>query len=296
MSENRDHHASRKNVLSILVVPNGETRKSRNYEVVPWHLAAGLLAAVALIVTFVLLVLIFTPVGSLVPISNPYLENKYGKELVSLSERMNGVMEQLVQLRSYNIKLRKALGEDVAETDSLAVGEDQTVLQEIPNTATSEAPGTVSPAVNVAQAEPEQNFHPSNPQPQGVPRIVFPAIMPVEGYTTRGYDPAHGHFGLDIAAKVGSLVCAAADGYVVFAGWTHDDGYQIILSHNDGFLTFYKHNETLLKSANEFVKRGEPIALLGNSGQTSSGPHVHFEIWKNGTPVDPKLYLLNYNL
>jgi murein DD-endopeptidase MepM/ murein hydrolase activator NlpD len=296
MSENREHHASRKNVFSILVVPNGETRRSRNYEVVPWHLAAGLVAAVVLIVSFVLLVLIFTPIGSLVPISNPYLENKYSKELIVLSQRMNGVMEQLVELRSYNIKLRKALGEDVAEDDSLAVGEDQAVAQEIPGAKNTDAANSVPPAVNIAQAEPEANFHPSNPQPEEAPKIVFPAMMPVEGYTTRGYDPAHGHFGLDIAAKMGSLVCAAADGYVVFSGWTHDDGYQIILSHNGGFLTFYKHNETLLKSPNEFVKRGEAIALLGNSGQTSSGPHLHFEIWKNGTPVDPKLYLLNYNL
>ena len=296
MSENSEHHASRKNVLSILVVPNGETRRSRNYEVAPWQIVAGLSAAIVVIVTSVLLILIYSPVGSLVPISNPFLENKYSKELVSLSQRMNGVMEQLVELRSYNIKLRRALGEDVSETDSAGVGMERTVPIQIAEDKTTEGASSATPNVNVAQAEAEPNYHPSIPQTEEAPRIVFPAMMPVEGYTTRGYDPAHGHVGLDIAAKVGSLVCAAADGYVVFSGWTHDDGYQIILSHDGGFLTFYKHNQTLLKSANVFVKRGEAIALLGNSGQTSSGPHVHFELWKNGTPVDPKLYLLNYNL
>lgn len=296
MSENREHHASRKNVLSILVVPNGETRRSRNYELAPWQLVAGISAAIVLVVSCVLLVLIYTPVGSLVPISNPYLENKYGKELVSLSQRMNGVMEQLVELRLYNIKLRRALGEDVADEDSTEGNAENASPAQVTETKAPEIESKPTAAVSVAQTEAEPNYHPSNPQPEDAPRIVFPAVMPVEGYTTRGYDPAHGHFGLDIAAKMGSLVCAAADGYVVFSGWTHDDGYQIILSHNGGFLTFYKHNETLLKSANVFVKRGEPIALLGNSGQTSSGPHVHFEIWKNGTPVDPKLYLLNYNL
>jgi murein DD-endopeptidase MepM/ murein hydrolase activator NlpD len=296
MSENRDHHASRKNVLSILVVPNGETRRSRNYEVAPWKLAAGLSGAVVLIIACVLLILIYTPVGSLVPISNPYLENKYGKELVSLSQRMNGVMEQLVELRSYNIKLRRALGENIPENDSTEAEAENVVPVQSAEPKSTTVADNNAPVVNAAQPIAETNYHPSNPQPEPEPRIVFPAMMPVEGYTTRGYDPAHGHFGLDIAAKMGSLVCAAADGYVVFSGWTHDDGYQIILSHNGGFLTFYKHNETLLKPANVFVKRGEPIALLGNSGQTSSGPHVHFEIWKNGTPVDPKLYLLNYNL
>ena len=296
MSQDREHHASRKNVLSILVVPNGETRKSRNYEVAPWQLIAGLSGAVVLIVASVLLILIYTPVGSLVPISNPYLENKYGKELVNLSQRMNGVMEQLVELRSYNVKLRRALGENIPASDSAEAEVKNMVPLQSPEPKTVAAASNNVPAQNASQPAAATNYHPSNPQPEPEPRIVFPAMMPVEGYTTRGYDPAHGHFGLDIAAKMGSLVCAAADGYVVFSGWTHDDGYQIILSHNGGFLTFYKHNETLLKPANVFVKRGEPIALLGNSGQTSSGPHVHFEIWKNGTPVDPKLYLLNYNL
>ncbi|MEP0823554.1 MAG: M23 family metallopeptidase, partial [Ignavibacterium sp.] len=113
---------------------------------------------------------------------------------------------------------------------------------------------------------------------------------------TRGFEPGQRHFGLDIAGTLGTPVNAAADGYVVFAGWTVDEGYVMILSHTDGFLTFYKHNQTLLKGANVFVKRGEPIALLGNSGRMSSGPHLHFEIWKDGTPVDPSLYLLNLYL
>lgn len=296
MPENREHHASRKNVYSILVVPNGETRRSKNYEVAPWQLLTGVSSAFVLIVAAILLVLIYTPVGSLVPISNPYLENKYSKELVSLSQRMNNVMEQLVELRSYNVKLRRALGENIPDSGSVEADPEKALPVQNAEQQPTEVAANTAPQSTAVPPEEETNFHPSNPQPEAGPRIVFPAMMPVEGYTTRGYEPARGHFGLDIAAKMGSLVCAAADGYVVFSGWTHDDGYQIIVSHSDGFLTFYKHNETLLKPANVFVKRGETIALLGNSGQTSSGPHVHFEIWKNGAPVDPKLYLLNYNL
>ncbi len=86
---------------------------------------------------------------------------------------------------------------------------------------------------------------------------------------------------------------AAADGYVVFAGWTQDDGNTIIVSHAGGFLSFYKHNHSLLKAAGMFVRRGEPIAGLGNTGETSLGPHLHFEVWKDGSPKDPAVYLLN---
>ncbi len=298
MSENREHHASRKNVYSILVVPNGETRRSKNYEIAPWQIITGLSSALVFIVVAILFVLVYTPVGSLVPVSNPYLENKYGKELVSLSKRMNDVMGQLVELRSYNIKLRRALGENVPDSDSVDTSaEIQATATDAREEETSEGTSNATPPMAQVQTQTQDqpNYHVSNPGMEPTPRVVFPALMPVEGYTTRGYEPAKGHVGLDIAGKVGSLVCAAADGYVVFSGWTHDDGYQIILSHNNGFLTFYKHNEALLKPANVFVKRGEAIALLGSSGQTSSGPHLHFEIWKDGKPVDPKLYLLNYN-
>ncbi len=256
MAENREHHKTKKNAFSILVVPNGDTGKSKNFQLAPGHLAAGLVVGILLVVSSVLLVLIYTPVGSWIPISNPYLENKYSKELVSLSERMTSVMQQLVELRTYNIKLRRALGEDVAATDSGTVTQQNVRNQKREKTQTAPAPEETAQETAPQASDVAANYHPPIPEGEGAPKIVFPAMMPTEGYTTRGYDPGHGHFGLDIAAKVGSLVTAAADGYVVFSGWTHDDGYQVILSHDGGFLTFYKHNQTLLKPANVFVKRG----------------------------------------
>ena len=125
--------------------------------------------------------------------------------------------------------------------------------------------------------------------------MVFPVVLPAEGYLTRGFDPAVRHYGVDIAGNVGSPVHAAADGHVVFAGWTIEDGNEIIISHPGGFLTFYKHNQSLLAVMNASVRRGDLIALLGNTGETSAGPHVHFEIWKDGVPVDPANYVLNLN-
>jgi murein DD-endopeptidase MepM/ murein hydrolase activator NlpD len=117
--------------------------------------------------------------------------------------------------------------------------------------------------------------------------------MPADGYISRGYEPELGHYGIDLIGRVGSPIKAAAEGHVVFAGWTPEDGNTIILSHAGGFLSFYKHNHTLLKTAGVFVRRGEQIATLGNTGETSLGPHVHFEVWKDGSPKDPSHYLLN---
>lgn len=252
--------------------------------------------ALAVIIGAVLTVIVYTRVGALLPITNPELENRYNRELISLYNEVAHMKEQLLELGSYNVKLRKALGENVALTDSGVVNLDKPKSNEPQTSRIAEK------AEQVVRLYEQKALEYSTQQvveksAEGVKtRVNLPAILPTVGYITRSYEPARRHFGLDIAAKSGTLVNAAADGFVVFSGWTHDDGHMVIISHSNGFLTFYKHNQSLLKASNTFVKRGEPIALLGNSGRTSSGPHLHFEIWKDGTPVDPSLYVLNLNI
>ena len=207
---------------------------------------------------------------------------------------MTSLMEQLVELRTYNIKLRRAMGENVAVSDS-------GIVKTIPRTAGTEKNKIVREEQAAAKVQPlmspEQQMIPARSiklETDAKITVSFPAILPTEGYMTRGFEPEHNHFGLDIAGKTGNLIVAAADGNIVFSGWTYDDGYIVIVSHASGFMSFYKHNQSLLKSSGSFVRRGEPIAILGNSGTTSSGPHLHFEIWKDGVPVDPSIYLINF--
>lgn len=121
--------------------------------------------------------------------------------------------------------------------------------------------------------------------------IVFPAPSPVEGVVTRGLDARIGHWGIDIAAPEGSLVGAIADGFVVFADWTQEGGYTIVLQHARNFLSVYKHNQRLLRRLGERVRAGETIALSGRSGMITTGPHLHLELWHEGIPLDPLPYL-----
>ncbi len=127
----------------------------------------------------------------------------------------------------------------------------------------------------------------------------IPSLLPVRGYITKRYlsgKDAKGriHYGIDIAAKLKSIIRASASGIVIFSNWTYEYGNSIIIDHLNGYLTFYKHNHKLLVSEGEFVTQGMAIALLGNSGE-SSAPHLHFEIWKNGKPVNPEKLILNLN-
>ena len=119
-------------------------------------------------------------------------------------------------------------------------------------------------------------------------------IYPTTGFISRGFMPGIGHMGIDFVAKVGTPVYATASGYVIFAAYTVRDGYMIILSHPGGYISVYKHCSVLLKKARDVVLEGEIIALSGNTGELTTGPHLHFEIWKDGKPIDPKNLLKNY--
>ncbi len=128
----------------------------------------------------------------------------------------------------------------------------------------------------------------------------IPTYLPVAGVLTNKFSESDGvdsklnHYGIDIAAPRGSFVRAAGDGIVLFAGWTQNLGNMIILYHGNGFFTYYGHNQRLLVQRNDVVRKGENIALLGSSGD-SSAPHLHFEMWKDGIPLNPVDYILAFS-
>ena len=100
------------------------------------------------------------------------------------------------------------------------------------------------------------------------------------------------HFGIDILAPKNTPVKAVLDGYVFMSDWTLETGYTLGIQHDNNVVSFYKHNSALLKKIGEFVSAGEALAIIGNSGTLSNGPHLHFELWHNGKPVDPASYVI----
>lgn len=117
-------------------------------------------------------------------------------------------------------------------------------------------------------------------------------FTPIKGLVTNAFDLKEEHLGIDIVAKENEVIKCAQDGIVIFAEWTAETGYVMIIQHAEKFISVYKHNSALLKSQGEEVNSGEPIAIIGNSGELSSGPHLHFELWYNGYAVDPQEYIL----
>jgi murein DD-endopeptidase MepM/ murein hydrolase activator NlpD len=123
----------------------------------------------------------------------------------------------------------------------------------------------------------------------GVAGLLF--FPPLNGMVTGKHDVSNRHFGVDIVGKPNSRISAALDGTVIFAGWTIDTGYVIYIQHQQNLVTIYRHNAELLKIQGDKVRAGEAIAIMGNSGKVTTGPHLHFEMWLNGISVNPEDYI-----
>jgi murein DD-endopeptidase MepM/ murein hydrolase activator NlpD len=125
---------------------------------------------------------------------------------------------------------------------------------------------------------------------KGISSYFF--FTPLKGLVTSKFSAKDNHFGVDIVAPKNEVVKAALDGVVVLATWTSETGHVIQIQHENNILSVYKHNSVRLKKEGEFVKAGEAIAIIGESGELSSGPHLHFELWYNGKPLNPEDYIL----
>ena len=116
-------------------------------------------------------------------------------------------------------------------------------------------------------------------------------FSPIKGLITNNFNPRENHLGVDVVAKKNEVVKSCQDGIVVFSEWTSETGHTLIIQHHGDFISVYKHNSSLLKQQGENVKAGEPVAIIGNSGELTTGPHLHFELWYDGNPVNPENYI-----
>lgn len=118
--------------------------------------------------------------------------------------------------------------------------------------------------------------------------VLFP---PVNGTISEGYDLKTKHYAVDVVVAKDTPVKATADGTVIFAEWTSETGYVVLLEHSQELISVYKHNSSLTKQQGDLVKAGEVIAMAGNTGEYTTGPHLHFELWSKGYPVNPTNFI-----
>ena len=118
--------------------------------------------------------------------------------------------------------------------------------------------------------------------------LFFP---PVKGVVTNTFNMQQDHYGIDLVAAPNEPVLSVADGTIILSAWTLETGYVIQIQHSNNLISVYKHNSKLLKKQGTRVKAGETIAIIGNSGELTTGPHLHFELWYNGNPIEPEKFI-----
>lgn len=133
-------------------------------------------------------------------------------------------------------------------------------------------------------------FSASNRIDEKLNGVLF--FSPLKGEITNRFDLKKGHYGIDVIASNNEAVKAILNGTVVYADWTPENGHVIQLQHAQNLVSIYKHNSFLLKKTGDLVKAGDAVAIVGNSGELSTGPHLHFELWHNGIPLDPEKFVV----
>jgi murein DD-endopeptidase MepM/ murein hydrolase activator NlpD len=234
-----------------------------------------------LLVALTIVFIAFTPIKEYIPgYSSTALKLKAAK----LTFETDSLKIKLSILENFTRSIKPVLtGELVPETiDSLRLESIQKVIDERKLDATK-ADSIFREKVESKDRFPIQNNTTSNI------KIVF--FAPLTGFISQKFDPNSKHFAIDIVAKTGSPIKAIADGTVIFSGWTTETGYVILLKHPNNYISVYKHNGNLLKQQGDFVESGEAIASVGSSGELTTGPHLHFELWSDGYAVNPENYI-----
>lgn len=235
------------------------------------------------LVAFTTFIIIMTPIRNYLP---GYLDVEVRKEIVQNALRADS-LERMIEIQ--NLYLKNVTGiisgtielDSIREIDSLArVDADF----EIPRSPEEEE------YVKNFEQEEKYNLTVLNTNPLPMDGLFF--YKPVNGVISSHYQADIHHFGVDIAAASKESVLATLDGTVMYAGYDPNQGNVIQLQHKNGFVSVYKHNELLLKEPGEQVVAGEAIALVGNTGKLSTGPHLHFELWYNGKPVNPEDFIV----
>jgi len=221
------------------------------------------------------------------------------QRLLKDNQRIYLLASQFEEIVNQHEKVLKALGVDGFRSNTASVKSlDLSGFrpQDVPRPS-AESPTAVKPNIKRIVGSSSFIAHKKTRLHDYTPNL--PTFLPVEGYLTADFEP-HGwligrrHPGIDIAARRGKVIRAAGGGMIVFAGWTARYGNMVIINHGNNIFSYYAHNKKLLVQDKAYVKKGDPIALLGNTGSSSTGPHLHFEIWRDGQPVNPREYLLAF--
>ena len=241
-----------------------------------------LLSAVTIIFLIASLIIAFTPLRNYLP---GYMNTEVREQIVQNALRADSLQQMLDRQRMYVMNIQDIIRgtikvDSIHSIDSLTVVRSEELMER-----------TQAEDDFRKQYEETERYNLTTiDNAPAVTGLIF--FRPTRGMISAGFDANKKHFGIDIAASPNESVLATLDGTVIMATYTADTGYVIQVQHNQNLVSVYKHCGSLLKKVGDTVKAGEAIALVGNTGGKTTGPHLHFEIWNKGRALDPTKYIV----
>ncbi len=249
----------------------------------PATLIIGVAAITIVMTTLVISLVAFTPLREYIPGYGDVTERK---QILQLNLKADS-LEQILETRDqYLTSILNVMNEKV-ETKSDKPKKDTTGRLAKVNT---------NPSGNDLEFRSEYEKNKNNNissvagfKPAGLAGLVF--FTPVTGLVTTSFDLSEEHYGVDLVTRPDENIKSTLDGTIIFTGFSAGDGNILHIQHNNNLISIYKHCSVLLKTVGERVRAGEVISVVGNSGEKSNGPHLHFELWYNGTPINPQEFV-----
>tara|TARA_B110000977_G_C11010719_1_gene467572 strand:- start:644 stop:1420 length:777 start_codon:yes stop_codon:yes gene_type:complete len=249
-----------------------------------FQILTRILTALFLIATLTTLLIAYTPLREFIPgYSPPHLS----KDLVHLSIKTDSLLADLRIKEQKQFMLEKILKGEFVD-DSLF--SDSIIIS---NIKSSDLNASLKDSLFREAIEREDRFNvlsEETEKPTTLQNIAFYA--PIRGMISDKFDIQKEHYGIDVVAPKNEAIKASLPGTVILSSWTTETGYTIAIQHENDLISFYKHNSVLLKRIGETVLAGDVIAIIGNSGELSTGPHLHFELWHKGKAINPEHHIL----
>ena len=266
-----------------LVVLNEDTFEER-FAVKLTRLNVFFLTSLAaiILVTLTTLLIVFTPLREYIP---GYSSAALQKQALKLDTKTDSLMKTINMNDAYINSLKRVLR---GEVSTVVINKDSIFKAAQVDTDILELNRSKADSLLREKVRNEDKYNLFETASTVKDFVFFP---PVKGSISSKFDLNEKHFAVDIVIPINTPVKATSDGRVLFASWTSDAGYVIIIDHGDELISVYKHNSSLTKSQGDFVKAREVIAISGASGELSTGPHLHFELWSNGIPLNPTNFI-----
>ena len=241
-----------------------------------------ILASVLLVSAFVIsfCIIVYSPLNKHLPGKSSELVQK---ELVTLALKSDSLASALSISSLYLSNI-----ESIIKGDSISFEYLDDSLNKIDNSEVKFFKSKEDSLLRIRVEREDQSSINLNSQRKRKQFLFFP---PIEGFISDSFNLKTNHYGIDLVAKTGAKIKSIGEGTVVVSDWNPQTGYVLGIQHSENFISFYKHCSVLLKNVGDIITTGENIAIIGNSGELSSGPHLHFELWKSGVPLDPSLYI-----